>query len=102
MYLGQAYVALSRASSAAGLRIVNLDLGMRRPTQTSSTPTPALALALALALELDLITLALALALALTRPLSLSLALTRALTRRAAAGAYTAQRQGDAAQPDAR
>ena len=44
-YLGQAYVALSRASSAAGLRIVNLDLGMIHPTQTS---TPALALALAL------------------------------------------------------
>jgi len=44
-YLGQAYVALSRASSAAGLRIVNLDLGMRHPAQTSTSPI-ALALAL--------------------------------------------------------
>ena len=45
MYLGQAYVALSRASSAVGLRIVNLDLGMRHPAQTSTSPI-ALALAL--------------------------------------------------------
>ena len=41
MYLGQAYVALSRASSAAGLRIVNLDLGMRRPTQNLINPSPS-------------------------------------------------------------
>jgi len=53
MYLDQAYVALSRASSAAGLRIVNLDLGKITPYLTLPlTPTPTLALALPLPLPL--------------------------------------------------